>query len=31
MPFILLKDIRKLFGWNPNDEVVHAKEKEKEE
>lgn len=28
MPICILKDARKLFGWNPNDEIVNAKEKE---
>lgn len=30
MPICILKDARKLFGWNPNDEIVNAKEKESE-
>lgn len=29
MPICILKDARKLFGWNPNDEI-NAKEKESE-
>lgn len=28
---LLLKELYDMVGWNPNDEVVHAKEKEKEE
>ena len=29
MPICILKDARKLLGWNPNDEI-NAKEKESE-
>ena len=29
MPICILKDAKKLFGWNPNDEI-NAKEKESE-